>query len=193
MIDFLSRLFLESPWRLGVFSFLLFGAVLFARLRFESQRARDWALPGTLLLILLLFVLQTAIETDREEVLARLDGFVTAIEAPDIAALGEFIADDYAAEEFDRAAFLEALAHWLTVIDVEATRYRRRDVTVTGDTAVLQLGAMATVRRNHGAAETHFGAWTIEWTRTGGLWRIQAIQMEMIDGQPISRMRPHLP
>lgn len=192
MTDFLTSLFLESPWRLGIFSFLLFAVVLFARLRIESQRVRDWSLPATLLAIVLLFIIQSAVETDRERIIARLSGFVAAIEKPDIDALGGYISMSYDAEDLDRDEFLESLESWLKHIDIQGTRYRRRDVTIDGVAAELKLGAMATVFRNGSTGETHFGTWTIDWALESGEWKIRSIQIEMIDGQPISDMRRQL-
>lgn len=192
-MDFLTSLFFESPVKLGIFSFVLFAVVLLARTRMRSEAWRSRSLPITLLVIVLLFTLQMAIETRRERVLARLDAFVQAIETPNPTAMKNLIASTYDSEGFDKAAFLEALDRWLEQIDVFDARYRRRDVEVHGDTADMTLGATATVVRNGGTGESHWGRWKIKWVEELGEWRIQSIRVEMIDAIPIEQMRPHLP
>jgi SnoaL-like domain len=193
MMNFLSRLFLESAWQLGVFSFLLFAAVLLIRSRLESQALRRRLLPFTFLLIAVLFIIQTIVVTERERILDRLDLFVQAIETPSPGALAAIIAANYESEGMDRAAFLDALDRWLAHIDVYDTRYRRRDVDIHGDTAQMTLGAGATVHRDGGAGEMHVGRWRIDWVREQDEWRIRAIRVELIDAMPIEQMRPYLP
>ncbi|MCB9853262.1 MAG: nuclear transport factor 2 family protein [Phycisphaerales bacterium] len=192
-MDFLSSLFLETPWQLGIFSFLLFAFVLLYRKRMQSEAWRRRSLPLALMVIVDLFVLQTAVVTERERILDRLDQFVAAIEAPNGAALAGLIATDYASEGFDRDAFIEALDRWLAQIDVHDTRYRRRDVDVDGATAEMTLGASATVHRNGGTGEQHWGRWKISWVKETGEWRIRAIRIEMLDAMDVDQMRSYLP
>lgn len=189
----MQSLFFESPIKLGIFSFLLFAVVLLARTRMQSPAWRNRSLPITLLVILLLFVVQKVVVTQRERVLDRLDAFVQAIETPNATAQSNLIASDYQSEGYDKSEFLDALDRWLKRIDVYDTRYRRRDVDVSGDTAEMTLGAMATVVRNGSTGQTHFGTWHITWVRENGEWRILAIQVEVIDGRPVKQLRPYLP
>ncbi|MCA9255083.1 MAG: hypothetical protein KDA33_05570 [Phycisphaerales bacterium] len=192
-MDFLSIVFLESPWRLAIFSFLLFAVVLLTRMRVRSERWRRLSLPLTLLLIVAMFVIQKVVVTQRERILQRLDDFVAALEAPDSDALADVISLNYDSEGFDRDGFLDALERWLNQIDVHDTRYRRRDVTVNGHNAELILGAMATVHHNGGTGEDHWGRWRMGWVEEGGKWRIRSIRIEMLDAMEINQMRNHLP
>ncbi len=193
MINFLTSLFLESTWKLGLFSFLLFAIVLLLRPRLESQTLRRRLLPVTILFIMVLFAVQTLVVTQRERILDRLDAFIQAVETPNSNVLAASIASNYASEGLDRDSFLRALDHWLRTIDVYDTRYRRRDVVVDGDRAEMTLGVSATVKRDGSTGESHVGRWRIEWTRTNDEWRISAIRIEMIDTMPIEQMRPYLP
>ncbi|HPF39152.1 MAG TPA: hypothetical protein P5081_02560 [Phycisphaerae bacterium] len=192
-MDFISGIFLESPWRLAIVSFLLFAVVLLTRMRVASERWRRWSLPMTLLLIVAMFVTQSVVVTQRERILQRLDEFVAALEAPDTDAIADMISLNYDSEGFDRDEFLGALERWLKQIDVHDTRCRRRDVTVDGHNAELILGAMATVHRNGGTGQDHWGRWRMGWVEEGGTWRIRSIRIEMFDAMEISQMRGFLP
>lgn len=192
-MGFLSSLFLESPWQLGIFSFLLFAVVLLSRKRIQSEAWRRRALPLALFVIVVLFILQSAIVTERERILDRLDQFVGAIETPNATTLAGLIASDYDSEGFDRDEFIAALDRWLAQIDVHDTRYRRRDVDVQGSTAEMTLGASATVHRNGGTGEQHWGRWKIDWVKEDVEWRIRAIRIEMLDTLNVDQMRSYLP
>lgn len=192
-MEFLKNLFFESPVKLGIFSFLLFAIVLFARQRMQSPAWRGRILPLTLFLILSLFVVQAWVVTERERILDRLDKFVGAIEMPNRTILASLIASGYDAEGLDKNGFLDALDNWLKRIDVYDSFYRRRDVDIHGDLANMTLGAGATVIRNGGTGESHWGVWEFDWVKENGEWRIRAIRIEMIDGMPVDRMRPLLP
>jgi hypothetical protein len=121
-----------------------------------------------------------AVVTDQEKILAQLDAFVAGVEAEDRAAIGQVIDEKYDAEGMDRDGVLEFLTDSLKSVDIFDTRLRRRDVTVDGDHADLDLGAMATVRIRAGAGDIHQGRWRLRWRRTDE-WRIVSLMPVEID------------
>ncbi|MBK8268485.1 MAG: hypothetical protein IPK83_09370 [Planctomycetes bacterium] len=68
-------------------------------------------------------------------------------------------------------------------------RYARRDVTVDGDSAVMILGASATVSIRKETGATHFAVWRITWQRESDGWRITGITPQSINMQPITSLR----
>lgn len=191
-----SRILLESPFWLGAACFVLFAAVLLLRRRFESDRARAWAIPAVLLLAAALFVLQWAVTTDREAILDAMDAFADAVAARDHDAIALHIDDAYDGEGMDRGRFLEWLRDALTQTEVYDARFLRRDVSVVGDEAALSLRAVATVRIRGGVGETHFGDWELRWRRGPDGWRIARIRPRMIDNvniDSLGALRGHLP
>ncbi len=192
-MSFLQTLFFESRLYLGIFSFALFAAVLLLRPRLESESFRKRSLPVVMLAIVGLFVLQTLVVTQHETILLRLDRFVNAIVEPNPMILSELVHDRYDAEQLDRQGFLDALDQWMDRFDVYDVRYRKRDVSVDGINAELELGVMATVQINKQPGQTHFGTWMIDWQQADdGAWRITSIRPIQIDGIQISEMRPYL-
>ncbi|MBN2559580.1 MAG: hypothetical protein JXQ75_01430 [Phycisphaerae bacterium] len=187
-MDVLQRLFFESPFRLGIFSFCLFAVVLFVRRRWSGATAR-YSLPVTLAVIVLLFVLQSLITTQREEVLQSLDALVAATEQKDVAALRCVFSPVYQSEDMDQEAIVGSINSILETLTIQDSRLRRKDVTIDGDRAEMILGAQAIVSVRDGVGEFHFGRWRISWLREPDGWKIVSLRPEMIDGRPVDRMR----
>ncbi|MFH1417880.1 MAG: nuclear transport factor 2 family protein [Planctomycetota bacterium] len=187
-MSFLQRLFFESPLWMGVFSFLLFAIVLFARRRM-SGRASRLALPVVLLCIVMLFAVQGLVETEREAIYQVLDSFVKAIAEENLAGIAETIGRGYESETLDRDDIVQFIASRLDSLDIYDTRLRRRDVTIQGNRAKMVLGAIATVRVGSGAGMYHTGRWRIGWARESGEWRIVSLRPEMIDTMAFDSLR----
>lgn len=193
---FLQNLFLESPAYLGVFSFFLFGIALFIR-RSRPETVGRWILPAALGLILLLFGLQSLVETQRERVWSAMLAFVGAIEAGSGPRALEYVSNDYEADGMDRAGFAEFLVGTLERYRIYDTRFHHREIMVErGQSARMVVAARATVSREGGIGELHWGRWVLEWRREAGEWRIVSIQPEMLDGvdfDSLRQLRGHLP
>lgn len=186
-MDFLKMVVFESAVWLGGACFCLFGIVLLSRPRMSgSTKARS--LPALAVLVASLFLLQWLIVTDRERILAQLDAFIAAVVTEDRAAIERVIDDGYESEGMNRDDLAAFLTESLERVDIFDTRLRRRDVTVDGDRAELDLGAMATVRIKGGTGEFHQGRWRIAWHR-GDEWRISSLTPIEIDTIPFKTLR----
>lgn len=194
-MDFLQSILFESPIWLGVFSFLMFAAVLFARRRL-TDKSRAYALPGTLLLTVLLFLLQWLVVTERERILESLDAFVAGLESENEPAWSRVVGEGYRGEGMDRNDVLAYIESALDSVDVYDTRTRRRDVQIDGDSAEMILVAMATVKIGGGVGEFHVARWKIGWGREPDGWKIVSLRPEKIDTIPIrslGELRGHIP
>ncbi|HWL92472.1 MAG TPA: hypothetical protein VNT79_02975 [Phycisphaerae bacterium] len=188
-MSFLSQLFFENPVRLAIFSFLLFGIVLFWRRSIESAALRRWSIPGVLGLIILMFLAQMLVVTQREQVQQRMEEFVAAIVNEDASLAATYVSPAYQSEDLDFDGFVGSLRDWFDLIDVRDPRFARRDVTVEGDRATMTLAASATIRIRKEAGQMHYGVWTIEWRREDDTWRMISVQPVSIDMQPITSLR----
>ncbi len=135
-----------------------------------------------------MFLLQAFVVTDRESVLERLDEFVAAVVKEDIAGAGRVISSAYDGEGLDREAFIGSLEGWFAVIDIRDPRFQRRDVTVDGDQAVMNLAASATVSLRKEAGSTHWGVWRIEWRREAEGWSISRVEPVSLDAMPVKSL-----
>jgi SnoaL-like domain len=187
-MDFLTCLFLESPIRLGVFSFVAFATVLLARRRL-SEKAAQWALPVTLLAAAFLFAVQCMIVTQREAVYAAMDSFIAAVEAQNRSGLAEGLSEAYKSEGMDRRAILDFIAARLSVMRVYDSRVGNREVELDGDTAEMDLLVSATVSVQGGIGDRHVGRWRIRWVREAGSWKMTAITPRMVDMMQIGSLR----
>ena len=178
-MDFIKLVLFESTFWLGGVCFCLFAIVLLLRPRMTDY-AKARSFPALLVVIFALILLQWLVVTDREEILAQLDDFVAGVVKEDRAAIAEVIDEQYDAESMDRDGLLEFLMDSLKQVDIFDTRLRRRDVTVDGDHADLDLGAVATVRIRAGAGEMHTGRWKLRW-RHSDAWRIVSLTPVEID------------
>lgn len=193
-MDFLKLVFFESPTWLGAACFCLFAVVLLLRPRM-TEYARTRSFPALIAVVFGLILLQWLVVTDREKILAQLDAFVASVEAEDRAAIGQVIDEKYDAEGMDRDGVLEFLTDSLKSVDIFDTRLRRRDVTVDGDFADLDLGAMATVRIRAGAGDIHQGRWRLRWRRTDE-WRIVSlmpVEIDTIKFSTLQQVRGQIP
>lgn len=194
-MDFLQSILFESPVWLGVFSFVLFSAVLLARRRLTGK-ARAYALPGVMLLTVGLFLMQWLVVTQRERIQQTLDVFIAGIERENAAAWTPIIGEGYRGEGMDRDDAIEFIRSALDSLDVYDTRLKRRDVRIDGETAEMTLVAMATVKMGAGPGEFHLASWKIGWDREQDEWRIVSIQPQKVDSVPIRSLRElggHIP
>jgi len=193
-MDFLKLVLFESSVWLGGACFCLFGLVLFIRPRL-SEAARHRSLPIFAAVVAALFIVQSLVVTDRERILAQMNAFVAAVEAEDRAAIERLIDDDYSSDGMNREDMVAFLVESLERVDIFDTRLRRRDVTIDGDRADLNLGALATVRIKGGTADFHQGRWKIAWHHSDE-WRITALTPVEIDTIPfksIQQVRGQIP
>lgn len=186
-MDFLQRLFLESPVHLGIFSFILLAIALYARRRYLDTFGPR-LVPATLAAIALLFAIQRVVMTDRERILKSMDEFVAAIEVKDSTLVDRTLSEQYDSEEMGKAEIAGCIRGILDQVKIYDTRFHRRDVTVTDDRADMLLAARATISIDGGVGQMHWGSWRIGWRREGGVWRIIAIRPLMLDAREIRGM-----
>ncbi|MBI5762483.1 MAG: nuclear transport factor 2 family protein [Planctomycetes bacterium] len=187
-MDFLTRLFLESPIRLGIFSFLLLSVVLLIRGRLSEKAAR-WSLPFTLILIPALFGMQHIVVTQREEICSELRSFISAIESRTSQAFSATLSDNYDNEGMNRGAMLDYISARLESMRVYDTRITNDDVEISGDAAEMDLLVAATVSIQGGIGDRHIGRWRIRWQREPDGWKIVGISPRMIDMVQIGSLR----
>src|SRR5262245_2228861 len=120
-MDFVQGILFESPMWLGVSCFVLFAIVLLMRPRMEGWK-RALMLPGVLVVTVLLFVTQWAVQTERERILLALDRFVQGIESKDAAAWSGMIRQGYDSEGLDHDGMVAFLKGAFEVADIYDTR-----------------------------------------------------------------------
>ncbi len=182
-MGFVTRVLFESTLWLVVFSFLLFAIILLARTRWESVSARRYGLPAALGVVVLLFVVQSLVVTERERILSALDVFIKAIESENIAVIRTVVSDSYEMEGMNADDFVAYTARFLEAWNVSDVRYRRRDVDVEGETATMTLGLTATAGQKKEVGQTHAGTWEFGWVRENDSWKIISVVPKTIDGQ----------
>jgi hypothetical protein len=179
MRDFLTSVFLESPLRLGILSFLLLATALLLRRR-ATERTLPYILPGALALVLLLFIIQSLVVTDREQIISALGDFVGAVESRDAPRMASHIDDAFDADGLSKAALLNLINDKLAVIRIYDTSLSP-EIRAEGDTAEMILGARATVSLNGGVGEFHAGTWSLRWTRHSRGWAIIDLRPVRLD------------
>ena len=187
-MDYVNLVLFESPFRLGVLSFLLFAVVVLARRRWVGAMSR-YSLPATLGVIALLFVIQSLVITQREQVLQAVAVLIEAVETKDTAALQGVVSREYLSEDMDRDDIVSLIRAALQTITIQDTRRARSKVTIDGDRAELILAVRATVSIRGGIGEYHVGRWWLSWLNESDGWKIVALRPELIDNSPVNSMR----
>lgn len=187
-MSFLQSLFFESPLWLGIFSFLLFAVVLFARRRWEGAAA-SYALPATLAMIALLFVVQRWVTTEREKIYQTLEGLARTVEQRDLPAIQGYFSAAYDEGGEDRDTVVGSITSILERLAVRDSILSFGDTVIMSDRAELSLGARATVSIRGAVGEFHSGRWRIVLAHEDGDWRITSLRPEMIDGIQVRSMR----
>ena len=178
----------ESPLWLGVVAFIGFATVLLSR-RWWPERAARHALPVTLAVVVLLFVVQKLVTTERERILQAVAELVRSVEQRDIAGLRATFSRAYDADGQDADAVVEHIRSILQSVAVRDTRLNQQDVTIDGDRAEMTLGARATVSIRGEVGEFHWGRWRLTWQREPGGWKITSLRPEELDNVPIRSLR----
>lgn len=194
-MNFLQSLFLESPVRLGVFSFVIFAAALIVRKRSAEGVGRR-ALPAVAAVILSLYLVQWLVQTQREQILERFDAFVGAIEAGEARRAGTIVARGFDCDDMDRDGFVRFLDSALSRVSIYDSRFLRKSVEVHGASAAMLVTARATVSIEGGIGDMHWGTWELEWTREADDWGISAVRPRRVDGvefQSLRQLRMHMP
>ncbi len=186
-MDLLQKVLFESPIWLGALSFLVFAVVLLAQRRWTGPAAR-YSLPVTLALIALLFLVQSLVTTQREQILEALNTLVAAVEQKDLDGVRGLISPQYEAEGQNQEAMVAEIADWLEAISIRDTRLTGHTVSIDRDRGEMIFGARATVSIRGGVGEFHFGRWRMSWLHEPDGWKIGSLHPEMIDGRPIGSM-----
>lgn len=187
-MDFICRMLFESPIWLGVFSFIAFAVVLLWRRRWTGWAER-YGLPLTLAVILVLFVVQSLVVTQREQIMNTLHEFVLAAEQRDGPALGAALSPDYEADGLNRDDVLALVTAMLESVRIQDTCVMNVDLQIDDPAASMILAARATVSIRGAVGELHWGRWRISWRREGDVWRITSLIPEMVDNVPVLGMR----
>ena len=187
MLEFFNSVFLESPLRLGLFSFALFAVALFARRRL-NERYMPYVLPGVLGLIGFLFITQWVFVTDREQIVGELNGLVQAVESKNAARIARHIDDGFDSAGLTKSELLDIINGKLTRIRIYDTSLSPA-VTVEGDMADMILGARATVSVDGAPGEFHVGTWQVRWARRGDKWLVVDLRPVRLDTIEIRNWR----
>jgi len=178
--------FFEQPYALIPLLIVAAYVCLVVWLRRRTVRAKR-ALWIAAILLVLLPVVQRLVVTDRERIRAVSAAIAAAVDAGDVAALSEHVADDFRVRDIDRAALLELAK---SAMD----RHRPRDVklsdvrvTVTGDRAEVTQTSTCFVE-----SDVYSGRVTVNWTavfvRARGAWRLQFADIRPTPLLPIDQL-----
>jgi len=178
----------ESPLWLGVVAFIGFATVLLSR-QWWPEKVAKYALPVTLAVVVLLFVVQKLVTTERERILQTVAELVRSVEQRDAASLRATLSRAYDADGQDADAVVEYIRSILQSVTVRDTRLNQEDVTIDGDRAEMTLGARATVSIQGGVGEFHWGRWRLTWQREPDGWKITSLRPEELDNVPIRSLR----
>lgn len=181
-MQFLTRVFFESPSQLALLALGLLLVAYFAWLRVESA-SRRWIMPGTAAAIIVLFGVQALVHTQREELLDSLQDLIHAVERKDMPVLNAFFADDYRSDGMNHAGMMDYLQSAFKVLDVQDSRVQSADMTFGDRTAAMTLRVIATIRLQ-GYPSRPTGEWQIDWVRHGRDWQVRSLHPINIEGTP---------
>jgi len=186
-VDLLRSVLFESRAQLTAFSLVLMGAAYAAWLRM-SPPGRSRVLVGAAGLIVALFLIQSAVMTDRERVRRALDGFVSAIEKRDERAVAEAIDAAFDSDGLDQAGMVGYVSDAARKLEVRDSRLGSVSIQVDGDLARVRLSATATIRLD-GTPFRASGRWELDWARRNDRWKLVTARPIEITGQPVSGLR----
>jgi hypothetical protein len=143
------------------------------------RRSRLWARTVWVGFVALpvLFTLSLVVVTPRERIIAACEHLAASVEAGDVSAIDQMLADDFEVEGLDRDAFIERVEQTLT-------RYRVRDISLRQfgvtfprkDVGVVEFHATAHVRSPELVHDWLASRWRLTFRRNGDTWRLTGIK-----------------
>ena len=170
-MESLRRAFLEDP--LGVYAVLALAELVIAGLWYRGRTKRlAIALVVPPLLAAGVFALDTAVQTDREQLRSILKEIAEGIESGDFARAAEYLADDFYGDYVSKAAAVEAGRQAKQAYGIRAIRVTAGELEIHD--SVARVVARTTVSYDH----PQYGSgrqtltWTVHWGKRHGKWKV---------------------
>jgi hypothetical protein len=187
----MTAFFLESPLLLllawALVQIVLIWVWSVRRDRFAARLA--W---GGFAAIALLEALSLSVQTNREQIIALCRQLAREVDAGNVAAIGEHLADDFEAGGMDRNRFLDAAAAALSAYRVDRPRLHSFEFEWPDEnTAVTEFAALCRVRapRMYGQIPSR---WRLTLQRADDEWRVRRIQSVPVPPLHVADLRQWL-
>ncbi len=143
------------------------------------RRSRPWARTVWVGLVVLplLLTLSSVVVTARERIIAACEHLAASVEAGDLPAIEQMLADDFEVEGYDRDAFVERVEQTLTRYRVWDVNLRQFEVSFSRkDVGVVEFHATAHVRSPELVHDWFASRWRLTFHRKGDTWRLTGIR-----------------
>jgi len=174
-LDSLVELLLESPYRLAILCALGCLVLLVLWRRTLSAARRKAFLAGVSVSAILL-LLQAIVVTDRERIIALMNGLAEAVIEPDFERIERAIDPEYDDGRRTKSALMALIRDRLSGTTVERARLYGFEVDVRGERATTRFRAMSSGRVGDTPVVNIPSAWQVDLIRRGRQWTITAIR-----------------
>lgn len=179
-MSWLSWILFESAIALGI----VMGTVVFVTLVYWRRGGRREPFLGAVVLTVVLLIVQSMVETGREQAGHVLDAIEAGIIEDDSAPLATRLSADFVAEGMDRDTFVGLVERMMDRVDVRyIDRWAMRLVESEKERMVIEASYSADIETD-GFARKQPTKWEIHFIRRGGGWQIQKIRPLYILGLP---------
>lgn len=177
-MDTLRRTFFEDP--LYVYIALAFAELVLAAVWYERRTRRALALLAVpVVLAGGAFLLERAVQTDREVIVASAREMAEGLSAGDFEPLERYVSRDFHGPLGSRDAVLARSRRVIDRYELSAVEVRSVEVTVEGEQAVMTGGTVVEGGYEGATFRTLVG-WEIDWVREpDGVWRIVAARPDV--------------
>lgn len=172
----LTRLFLESLWRLGaLWVAVQFGLICLWSLRRTAATGR--AVWCGFILGPLLLALSFLVTTPRERVMAECRWLARAVDDGNMEALAAGLDDHFEAAGMDRREFLSRVERVLTRARVDDVRLSDMAVRIIApDQAVAEFQASGRLRSEQAYFDWLTSRWRVTFRRSDERWRVTTLE-----------------
>ncbi len=184
----LNALLFESPMAL-ILACLLAAMVLLAYARVRGSSGARRAVWGVVALLAAGLIVQNAVVTRREQLVADCQDMARKVEAGDVRGLGAMLSPRLEAARLGREAFIEAVERTLARYHPEESRLAHFDVKFPeADGAVVEFEASCRVVSQREVLQRLHTKWRLRFELEGDAWKVTRIELVPMPTSPLSSL-----
>lgn len=168
---------------------LLAALVLLAYARVRGSSGARRAVWGVVALLAAGLIVQNAVVTAREQLVADCRDMARKVEAGDIAGIGSMLSPRLEAARLGREEFVQAVGRTLARYHPEESRLAHFDVTFAEtDKAVVEFEASCRVVSQREVLQRLHTKWRLRFEREGDAWKVTRIELVPMPTSPLSSL-----
>lgn len=174
MSDFFIHLLFESFWLLAVVGAIACIVALAIHRRAFTSKSRT-GLWATVAGVLVLFILQYLVVTDREAIEAMIRALAHAVDDGDMAAISQHLDETFISQGWDKETFLARVDQTLQRWEIDEAGVSGFKIEFADGGAAVTFRAYCDLRSESNAQPNVMSRWKVHCIRRADVWKLDQI------------------